>query len=1002
MSGISDYLTHYFKDKTPCEYICIYTRQREHGYFRDVNDAIKFATVKNKTLDVYYGLSTFTSDPKNNTRQQDNVHTPFHYCVIDFDFKDQAHLQESDPKKLFQLLRKALYLRHRSAIDYVVRTGAGLHAYFKCDSYTTAMELRASMQEKYNDTAIIGQPVIDPKPAKASNAVMRIPGSYHHKAGVQGGFKFVGETEIITNVDDVKGCRKAAEIIPSKTRKLPAHVVLNRHVASKTYTQHMRETFSAPYDGLLETCAALRAFEDDPDQGGHHDNLCYIQAIKHARGIDPYEHGIKIYRKSTQYTDDNYFDSQYNSIDRLFNCREGWQASAYNQHCDSCKYRDAGSNPIAAANADVASGKYVPPKPPPPTTTAAGPVEPEVISIPNKNNPLQWFVIDGPHIFICTADERLILATAPSDIGFYYEYSFAPANQVEHWAHVVFRVRKEVWQVPIPAGSVSGITQMQIHFDICRTTIESVVGKGKFRKQPFKNACRDFLESARTVTQLELTSNIGWQKDDKFAGPWGVIDTSGELHDVIIPDVQLAHQHGDINQADLWWDAITPYLFEVRDMWPHTQMLLHAFSAPLLRLFPYSQTVMSLYGMGNLGKTRTLNICKSIWGEYESINAADTLNAAFYTLSTTYDMFSAMDDYKSNISNNQKFYNNSGVDAAALIHRFTDGAGRRRLHRSGRKLIDVDRFRGALGVTSNLSLKQDFHTQRGATGAEAASKRVVELEVHDVGKSFVNNDIVNRGDAAIHAARSYSGAAGVEFMKYITANHGAVENLVAQAAHKLSQLSAVAGRERFYTSFYLSILCTRKILQHLGRIDKSNPVARLAAPKTSRIDRHIEFQMRHTKQSAMHTLPPMDFILGQRALSIYPQVNSADNLQGWTLINSRSFQNQMTAAHAIYIVRKQQPSHDPVIASVAKQHNLKHGWPRRPFNLQQYEGKSSYIAMFTKDALTRICKEENLSDISLLIKHWKLKTCTLALNQALPDHHDMPTYKGLIYWTQQR
>ena len=1001
---LDEYLSRYFKDKTDDEYICIATAQREHGYFNTVAEAIRFAKVKNRTQDIYYALSTFKTEPPDNTRQQDNVHTPFNCCVLDFDFKDQSHLQHKTPEEFSKFLIRYLINCHRTALSWVVDTGGGVHAYFQCDSYDTAMQLRAAMHARYNDSEN-GRPLIDSKPAKASNSIMRVPASKNHKRGVPSRYKFRDSIVITSDVEQVKGC-KAQPAIPVKVRGLPSHIVLNRNVGSESYRQVPVSSFTTPYDALVKTCGAFKAFEDDQADAGHHENICYIQSLKMLRGIDTYQHGLDLYKSSEHYTNDSYYDNQYKSIDRLFTCRDGWQQSSYNEHCRQCKFKDAATNPILAANTELTAGSFSRPPPPPPSNKAAlAASPPNEIQFPNKNNPLQWFKIVGNNIHVCTATDDQILATASKDIRFHYEHTRAPANQVDEWPHVVFRVGKDIYPIPIPAGNATGVTQLQTFFDISRLTIDMVDGKGKTRKAPYKMACRDFLDSARTIAGVELTKTIGWQDDGNFAGPWGVIDTHGQLHNEIIPDISLAYQHGDITQADQWWDAITPYMLTVPEMWPHAQMLMHSFAAPLMKLFPYAQTVMSLYGTGNLGKTRTLNICKSVWGRYGSINAADTNNAAFHTLGSTYDFYAAMDDYKSNVSNNQRHYNNTGVDAGVLIHRFTDGAGRSRLHRSGKKLIEVDKFRGNLGVTTNISLKQDFHTQRGASGAEAASKRVVELEVYDVGQQFnaqSPNTIVECGDRAVHAAAKYAGAAGVEYMQYIAANQNKVANLVEQASNRLANVSQVAGYERFYTSFYLSILCAKRILQEMGRVSPNNQVLQKAAPPTSRIDRHIQHQMQHTKQAALHTLPSLEFILGQRALSVFPQVSSSNNLQGWTLINSRSFQSQMTAANAIYIARRHVPSVDPVIAAAAKNQNIKHDWPMRPFNLKRYESESSYVAMFTKDALQRICKEENISDVNLLIKHWRLKTAKLSMQQALPDHHDMPTYKGVIYWTQQR
>ena len=998
---MNKFLSAYFKNKKPDEHICIVIKRDdalEHGYFTEVSKAALFAERGNKNHDVYYGLSTYREDAGDYERDQTLISSPYPWCVLDFDFKDQLNIQRLTPAQLHTAIHREIWQRHRCTYWHNF-TGAGTHLYIRCRDYAQAMVLRQAFEAKYpkgNEHGI----VVDHRPAKALNAIMRLPNSFHHKANKQGVIKPVQNRFVVEDNTSVKGLkydRNKTYKPLTTTNKLPPFLQYGSSVSSR-YSQALNRSDRVPYDEMIDTCAAFKAFEKSTE-GGHDACVAYLQSLHHVKGIDNFAHGEKIWAMK-QFKSPESYSAQYHSVQGIENCSNRWQQSGYVKHCEGCAYQTDNRNPVVIVRNKINSGALVE-APAVEQEDAEDDEEGELI-LPNPNNSNQHFSIYQNKVFVIQENNseeiRRELLEHQHLVEFTGETTTQSFNNKTDWPHLVFRLGDEVETIPMAVTSGEARKYLiGAKFVIREQTIKYAIGKGRSKVSAFKESLYDFFTALANTHPNIATTRMGWAPDlSRFGAPWGTLLPGC---DYLQPPIsRFAKKHADTQQADQWWAAIKPYLFTNEHMWAHAQMVINGFAGGLVgilgRKYPYG--TLSIYGSGNVGKTLSLDIARSIWGNYPYIRGADTEQAANYKLAQGYDLFTGVDDYKA-ANRDRKNSASNTVDAGALLHRFTEGEGRARLNRES-QLMEVDTFRGSMGITANLSIKQDLQEMGTSMASHAAAKRVVEHLVVDVTQAFP--DVAVLSQYVKIAIERYAGSAGREWVEYLMERREDLRNFSDNIW--LTYCSdPVVVQSRFYADYFHSLYITRRVLEKMGRLDGiPKHLLDQIAPGPELIPDAIREQEKLTILQSLANVPSLAAIAAD-AVQMYSLTDKRRQLKSWQVLRKQQFASKILpdVFKLINPDKTTSTGFDPTTANS----DVSKNWPQTAIlPLRQHQKDALYILFFTKAGLKKVAKDFALQDIDVLIEEWGLREFSIKKGSkfGLPlSTTNHPHYTGKIYWT---
>lgn len=229
------------------------------------------------------------------------------------------------------------------------------------------------------------------------------------------------------------------------------------------------------------------------------------------------------------------------------------------------------------------------------------------------------------------------------------------------------------------------------------------------------------------------------------------------------------------------------------------------FGAVLSRMTPIHGSLLHLYSKeSGFGKTTTLQIGASIWGEPESFirNAKDTKNSTMLFAETWKDLPIYIDELT----------NISGMDASNLVYEITGGKQRDRMSSSANN----SRWRGEAWstifmTTANTSIVSILSSTKDAPQAEA--QRIVEIKAEN------RLEDKKKGDNLAKMLRENYGHAGPIFLQYVMNNVDDVKKLLSKVQAKIDGEVGLSSQNRFWSSQSALIITGLYVAKHLKLVN---------------------------------------------------------------------------------------------------------------------------------------------------------------------------------------
>jgi hypothetical protein len=313
----------------------------------------------------------------------------------------------------------------------------------------------------------------------------------------------------------------------------------------------------------------------------------------------------------------------------------------------------------------------------------------------------------------------------------------------------------------------------------------------------FMSAWVTRLQETRESVQL---ASFGWTNDPKSRNIEGFV-YGGSLWTPKGPKlasmrtgnvVKYYSPAGDIQK---WIDAAKLITDQQR---PALEAIVAAsFGAPLVRFGGHTGVLLSAYSTeSGIGKSTAMKVAQAIWGDpVRGIQMLDdTGNAAVGIMSELHSLPLLWDELKTE-EDSRKMVN--------IVYRLTYGRDKNRM-KSDTSLRDAKTFETLLISASNESLLE-FAEQNMKTISDATFLRIFEYAVppRDGVVGRIDPSRASRMVAELH---SHYGNTGLEYAKWLGANHAKVNTEVGDFIEDLNSRIHAQDEERFWTTL-IGVTC---------------------------------------------------------------------------------------------------------------------------------------------------------------------------------------------------
>lgn len=358
----------------------------------------------------------------------------------------------------------------------------------------------------------------------------------------------------------------------------------------------------------------------------------------------------------------------------------------------------------------------------------------------------------------------------------------------------------------------SSLTNDSKNFNIAMADnhIKIVGGERKKAMLMYVESYMQKLQRQRKMAQL--VCQMGWKEDGRFVLGHNVIMADGSVEPVSLAksvpvSIEALHTQGELAP---WVEATE--IFNGRGMEPLAfAFCAGAFGAPLMKFTGYPGAMVSMLGPSGVGKTLTGTWLLSTYGKPDRLIMLkdDTKNALINRLGAYGNLPLYIDEIT----------NIDATELSELTYRITQGRDKQRLTRAAVERSVNNHWQTLAVVSSNASIVDKLSNLKQDASPEL--NRVLEYSVRET--PHLNREVATKVYRTI--TENY-GHAGVEYVKYLTANQEKHRERIDQMIAIVDKKTRAMNEERYWSAIAGVTLYGAIIAKKIGII-KFDPMKML-------------------------------------------------------------------------------------------------------------------------------------------------------------------------------
>lgn len=312
------------------------------------------------------------------------------------------------------------------------------------------------------------------------------------------------------------------------------------------------------------------------------------------------------------------------------------------------------------------------------------------------------------------------------------------------------------------------------------------------------------MQRARQVRQT--TRSWGWFEQGKrtgFAASSNIYWDSGEEETSIVPYKDLSAMYQPKGDIEKWRDVTNYILAQKRD--GINVAVASAFASPLIKYTGVSGLTLAIVSeKSGTGKSTALKAAQSVWGHpIKGINAlSDTANSVIRKLGVLNNLPAYWDELR--IREDVESF-------IRMMFQIGQGKEKSRLTQTS-QFQDMGTWNLLMTVASNEYLTD--HIDQLIHSSDAGRRRVFEITIDDV----LDSKELSANMKKFRLLEDNYGAAGVEYARYLAANHEYVSNLVHKYMEFFTEKLGTNNDERFWLAFMAATVAGAHIASKIGLV----------------------------------------------------------------------------------------------------------------------------------------------------------------------------------------
>lgn len=453
-------------------------------------------------------------------------------------------------------------------------------------------------------------------------------------------------------------------------------------------------------------------------------------------------------------------------------------ASGANE-CQSCKHKDAGSNPISLGYGR--NGHAILSQ-----TNSQDPDLPFGYWRDKKTRHIYFNMLasaKNPPKPVCIFPFEILPNSAYLESDQPYKFTF---TTVEAQKQKVIKVNQQAMSSKERAGQELGGQGLSVNYT--DTTKAFFMGYlQKLHSQP--------------VTMINLPA-IGWHSngvDMGFAFAGQYFTPAGVEKCRLLP--QEVHAYGVMGHAKPWLDLASVVVTPER---PDLSVLVaQGFAAPLVVVSGHAGYLLGAWSIDSgVGKSTALTLAQAVWGSPGAKNGLSDTEAHIFSKASTLKNIGIMFDEVKTISQQKNFLN--------LIFQITGGSEKGRADRAG-NMKQKKEFNTLLAYATNASMIASVEEQ--SRGSYATVFRMFEFQ-------SLENTALKHSPSEISRMviklNSNYGNIGVQYAKFLGENYDYVVRCVKYMQTRLEQRFKASQEERYWIAAIANTLAAAHIAKKIG------------------------------------------------------------------------------------------------------------------------------------------------------------------------------------------